>query len=231
MMVWNQLLRCLICDMPSSHANAIIRLAEDLIGKQLTTDETLQAEEIALNAYPGAATRWMRSWAKSLEKKGKAFGFDWFYKPIMNGIMVGAMKNKPDKLFKFDTTHKRQTYAVVHTYLGTDFSMRELEDIVWFTQYSTLSELSTAISVAQYHGVVNSAYVRAIIVGNRRKAAALLRAQDSRFQKVTQDPPDVKTGVPNVKLLQDAWTKRLKAAIARAGESELERSTSRKLSI
>lgn len=218
--------------MPSYNANELIRLGEDLIGRPLNVEEKLQAEEIVLNVYPGAAKRWMRTWHKAQTKRGKLkIGFDYFYNPIMCGIIVGGMKCKRELMFKFDTPAKREIYAAMHTYLGTDFTMKELEDIVWFTKFSTLSELRTAIDVAQHHGVVNCAYVRAIIVGNRRKAAAVLRSHDARFKTLTEDPPNVITGVPNVRSIQDAWTRRLKAAIERSDEDAVERGASKKLRI
>lgn len=214
--------------MPSIHANEIIRLVQDLIRQDLTVEEKLQVEEIVLAVYPGAVKRWLRTWAKSLEKRGKVVGFSWYYAPIMNGIIVGGMRSRNVKPFKFDTPVKRTIYAMIHTYLGTDFSLKELEDIVWFTTYATPQELETAVNVAQHHGVVNCAYVKAIIVGNRRKAAAVLKSQDARFTKLTQDPPDIKTGVPNVKSLQDAWIKRIKAT---STDDEVERGANQKLSI
>lgn len=217
--------------MPSFHANEIIRTCQDVLGRQLDINEKLMCEEIVINVFPGAAKRHIKSFASSLGKKGKQIRFDYLYEPIMNGIIVGAMKTKKENRFKFDTPAKKQIYAAMHSYLGTDFSIGELEDIVWFTKHSTLQELQTAIQVAEHHGVVNCAYVRAIIVGNRRKAAAQLKAQDSRFKKLTDDPPDVLTGVPNVKSLQDAWTKRLKAAVARAEEDDVERGAKGKLQI
>jgi len=215
--------------MPSYEANSIIRMLNDVLGKPLTTAQQLQCEEIIINVYPGAVRRFIRSWTAKLSKKqGKVLTFDHFYIPIMSGIIVGAMKNKKENLFRFDNPTKKLIYAAMHTYLGTDFTLRELEDIVWFTKCSTKEELQTAINVAQHHGVVNCAYVRAIIVGNRRKAAALLRSQDERFKKLTDDPPNVLTGVPNVKSLQEAWTRRLKNAIDRSTEEDVERSAAKK---
>ncbi len=218
--------------MPSIHANEIIRTIQEVLEVQLTPTEQLQCEEIVLNVYPGAARRFIKRWATSLSKKSsKKLTFLHFYAPIMNGMIVGAMKRLKDQQFKFDTPTKRLMYGAMHAYLGTDFTMRELEDIVWFTQCANVQELQTSIQIAQHYGVVNCAYVRAIIVGNRRKAAALLRAHDDRFKKITEDPPDVMTGVPNVKSLQDAWTRRLKAAVDRSTEQSVERGAIKKLQI
>lgn len=216
--------------MPSQAANEIIRCIQTIINRELTFEQRLACEEIVLNVYPGAACRFIKNWAKNLSKKhNKVMVFDHFYVPIMNGIIVGASKRPRDKMFRFDTATKKMMYGAMHAYLGTNFSMKELEDIVWFTQFTTMAELQTAINVAQHHGVVNCAYVRAIIVGNRRKAAALLRLQDARFKKITEDPPNVLIGVPNVKSLQDAWTKRLKYAADASEESEVERNANKKL--
>lgn len=217
--------------MPSQPANEIVVAIEDVLGQMLTTEQKLQCEELAINVYVGAAKRHIARWAASLQKKGKAFTFDHFYVPIMNGIIVGGMRIPREKQFKFDTPLKKMMYAAIHTYLGSGFTMKELEDVVWFTQHTTLKELQAAIAVAQHCGVINGAYIRAIIVGNRRRAAALLRVKDSRFKKITEDPPDVLTGVPNVKSLQDAWTKRLKSAVDRSTDEDVERNAERKLQI
>ena len=218
--------------MPSTAANELIRILQRILGQPLSANQQLSCEEMVLNVHVGAIKRFVERWAKDLSKKqSRVLTFDHFYVPIMNGIIVGATKYKKDQMIKFNTSTKRMIYAAMHTYLGTNFTMKELEDIVWFTQFATLQELQTAINVAQYHGVINCAYVRAIIVGNRRKAAAVLRAHDERFKKITDDPPDILTGVPNVKSLQDAWTRRLKSAIERSTEKEVECGANEKLSI
>lgn len=218
--------------MPSKHANVIIRTLQEILDIRLSPDQQLQCEEIVTNVYPGAAQRWINSWVKILTKRQtKVLTFDHFYKPIMNGIVVGGMRRPKGQLYRFDTSTKRMIYGTMHAYLGTDFTPKELEDIIWFTNFATLQELQTSIAVAQHHGVVNGAYVRAIIVGNRRRAAALLKAKDEKFKKVTDDPPNVLVGVPDVKSLQDAWTKRLKAAYDRATGQAVERGAGRKLQI
>lgn len=218
--------------MPSHEANNIIAMISKIIGQTLTPMQQLQVEEMIINIYPGALRRWITGWYESLGKKqGKVLTFDHFYVPAMNGIIKGAMKYPKEQRFKFDIPTKKLMYAMMHAYLGTDFNMKELGDILWAINHTSKDELRMAIQVAQNSGVVNSAYVRAIIVGNRRKAAAFLRVHDERFSKVTEDPPDVLVGVPNVKSLQDAWTRRLKAAAERAEEESLGRGAAQKAKI
>lgn len=217
--------------MPSQPANDLSNVISDAIGRPLDAAENLKVEEICINVFPGAALNWAKRWTAQKLAKQKTLTVDWYHKPLLNGIIPNAMKRKGNAQFHFDTDGKRNVYASMHAYLGTGFSAKALDIIVWLCEWATQAEVDMAISVAQYHGVVNHAYVRAIIVGNRRKVTAQMAAHDARFKKITNDPPDVLTGVPNVKSIQDAWAARLKKAVADQEERTVTDAAKRKLTL
>lgn len=212
--------------MPSAGANNIIAKLSRVLCRSLTVEEIMMCEDLAYNVFNKAVVRYI-----DRASKLKSLKFATIYVPVMNGIIVGAMRTDRLNRFKFDDKKKCDIYAAVHMHIGDGFPSGQLDDIVWMTKECTLKEVQQAIQAAAYHGVRHAGYVKSVIVGNRRRAAAMLRARNAKYKKITDDPPDVNIGVPNVKDIQDAWARKLKAAIDRGEVKRAEDDAEKKIQI
>lgn len=218
--------------MPSEQANRIVESAFHLTGQELTAQQKLHCEELAFNVFTGAICRWMQIFETGVRRGSKKRPkFESIYWPIMNGMLVGAIRRKGTDKFHFDTEKKKQIYSRVHMFLGNGFPATDLDAVVWMCQHATPSEVQSAIDAATFKGVRSATYVRSIIVGNRRRAAANLAALNDKYKKITTDLPNVVPHIPDVKSLQKNWQRKLKDAIERERTGEAEREGSRKIDI
>lgn len=218
--------------MPSEQANRVIQGAESLTQKELTARQKLQCEELVYNVFTGPICRYIGGFATSIRKGNrKRPKFETIYFPIINGAMVNAERKKGAERFFFDTVRKEQVYARCHMYLGDNFSAVDLDAIVWMAKYATPTEVQTAINAAAYKGVRNASYVRAVIIGNRRRATAELAALNDKYKKITNEKPNINIGVPDIKSLKKAWQRKLKDAIERERTTDAEREGSKKIDL
>ena len=196
--------------MPSTPALEIANASKLAIGRQLTREELLSCEELAINVYPNAIIRYI----KLARVKNGDFGY--IFAPIFNGIIIGAKRRERNDRFRFSTQGSRDVYYILDSYLGSGYSLNELDEVVWLSLHATLTEIRLAIEAAKKTGIIHAAYIKAIILGNRRRATQ--RLEMTRRPKITNGL-DLPTGVPDVKGLQDKWTRKLKSAVEdRTGE-------------
>lgn len=218
--------------MPSDNANRVIELVAKLIDRELTAEEKLNCENMVYNVFTGPICRYVGCMIKSVHKKNKKRpNFPNIYFPIINGVMVGARRKEGKDQFFFDSDVKRQVYARVHMYLGDGFSASDLDCIVWLATHTTPGEVQSAIDAATFKGIRNACYVRSIVVGNRRRATAQLAAHNTKYAKITDDPPNISIGVPDVMSLQKNWQRKLKDAVDHQRTTNAEREGRKKIDL
>jgi len=194
--------------LPSATALRIGLKAQEFIARELTRGERLQCEELALNLYPRAVIQYID---RLIRRKAKPNTFSLIYQPARNMVFRYSHRRND---WIYMRGRMLSVYQRVGEFCGDGFSESELDAIVFLVDDCSPAEIDTAITYARGRGIHSAAYLKACILGNRKRYTlnAVHRG------KLAQYIPDVESikaivvpaRVPRIDKLRDLWRFRVR---------------------
>lgn len=197
--------------MPSATALRIELKAREFLNRELTRGERLQCEELALNLYPKALIAYVD---RLIRRKVNPKSFSLIYQPARN-VVFRYSHRRSDWIYM--KGRMGNVYARVGEFVGDGFSERELDAIVFLADDCTQAELDAAIAYARGRGIHSVAYLKACILGNRKRYM-LGAVRSGKLQQYIGDVKEIKelligAQVPRIDKLRDLWRFRVRGTV------------------
>lgn len=197
--------------MPSATALRIAIKASEFLRRELNGHEQEMCEELALNLYPKAVIQYI----DRLTRKKAPKQFSMIYQPCKN-MLIRWSRRRDDWICM--KGRMRNVYNKVGQFVGDGFSERELDSIIFLSDDCSDAEIDAAIAYSRGRGIHNASYLKAVILGNRKRytLGAIRRG------KLAQYIPEVATlraldvgirKVPNIDRIRDLWRFRVRQAV------------------
>lgn len=181
--------------MNSATGHEVAALFEFHLQRKLTAKERIQCEDLAYHCFKGI----LLSLIGYNYKKDVGASFDVVYAKMMNGLVRGLKRSVKWPGFRFLSDDHDKKYKRIVEYVGDEFGLSPLEEIVGLCQNATIEEIDSAIRQSMERGVRSPAYIRAIIQSKRKVQALQAKYQQDKYTKVDDPPPPTVSTEPVTK--------------------------------